>query len=117
MLEILEESMGETEKVRFIFQLIANSFPDKRIGFLKLFLETDTDLEHFKKLPFESSHVVSYSGSAVPIYESRINFYKSLLPLFNSPNLLEHKLGIEEHINGLRQTVEAEKKRDFIGHF
>jgi hypothetical protein len=35
-------------------------------------------------------------GSIVSGYENKVKFYESILPLFNSLDLLEHKLVIEE---------------------
>jgi hypothetical protein len=53
------------------------------------------------------------SGSAVPMLQKKIDFYKKIIPLCNSAELLEHKQYIEQRIRGIRYEIRNEKKRDF----
>ena len=64
-------------------------------------------------LSLESDHW-GWSGSAVPMYQARVEFWEALLHLCNTVELLDHKLFIERHIQSYRKRVEEEKKSDFI---
>ena len=115
---LLKENAKDKRKASYIFQLVVNCFGDKKKEFLEIFLEENKDLEDFKWLDFETNHVVMADvGSRIPTYEHKIKFYESLLPLFNSIDLLEHKLIIEEKINRYKQNIEDARKADFIGHY
>jgi hypothetical protein len=64
---------------------------------------------------FESGFM-SYSGSAVPVYQERIDYLKSLLQVFGSSELLEHRVHIQLMIDSLENRKSIEKKSDFMGH-
>lgn len=116
--EILKENAKDKRKAGYIFQLVVNCFGDIRKEFLEIFLKENKNLEDFKWLSFETNHVViSDAGSGIPALENKIKFYESLLPLFASIDLLEHRLIIEERIKNYKQQIEDSRKRDFIGHF
>lgn len=112
----IEENAQDADLMSFIFQIIANTMKDATKDFLEIFLQRNRNLEDFKQLSFENSFT-SWSGSAVPLYEEKVNFYDSLLPLFNSADLLEHRLIIENQKKCYREEVERHKKKDFIGHY
>lgn len=101
------------EYLRMMFQVVANLAYQRRIAFIRLFLEHNQRFEDFTKLPLESIGC-SWIGSAVPVFQNKVDYFESLLPLFNSAKLLRHKLLIEQRIQELRNRVEDEKKRDFI---
>lgn len=100
-----------------VFKIIANTMKDKTKDFLEVFLQKNRSIEDFKQLSFKDSFGVSWRGSAVPVYESIVAFYESLLPLFNSADLLEHRLRIEDQIKYYKEDIERHKKKDFIGHY
>lgn len=111
---LMEKNAENIEKVSHISQIVANCFPEKRKNFLASFLAKNKKFEDFKLIEFENNHIIAMQGSAVPRYEKRISFYESLLTLFNSVDLLEHKLCVEERIKSYKVTIEEEKKRDFM---
>lgn len=78
-----------------------------------MFVENNSNFKDFQKIPLES-FINSWSGSAVPMYQARIDYYQSLIPCLNKVELLQHRQYIEKRIQGYRETVESEKKKDFM---
>ncbi len=113
----IEKNAQDTYLMCFIFKIIANIIQGNTKEFLEILLQNNRNIEDFKQLRFESGGGDSWSGSAVPMYEGKVAFYESLLPLFNSADLLEHQLIIEEQIKYYKEDIERHKKRDFIGHY
>ena len=93
--------------------MIAQFSAERRKYFFSLFLSHNKRFDDFKKFPLEPSSG-SWSGSAVPMLQGRVDFFESLLPLLNTVDLLQHKQFVERIIQGVRQEIEREKKRDFI---
>lgn len=105
-------------KAAFVFQLVSNCFADHRKIILELFLKENNRFEDYKRLDFETNHVIMADGhTRIPRLESRIVFLESLLPLMSSATFLDHRYDIETRIDSLRVQIEDEKKRDFIGHY
>ncbi len=116
--EVFQENAKDKNKASYTFQIVVNCFGDRKKEFLEIFLQENKNLEDFRWLSFDTNHVVMADrGSFVFGYENKVKFYESILPLFNTIDLLEHKLAIEEEIKYCKQSIEREKKRDFIGHF
>lgn len=113
----IEGNAQDADLMSFTFKIITDVMKDKTKEFLEIFLQKNQKLEDFKKISFEPSSGISWSGSAVPVYEGKVNFYDSLLPLFNSADLLEHRLILEDRKKYYREEVERHKKKDFIGHY
>lgn len=111
----LGEICSEHSKKKYmhlLFSVIVNFESKRKITFYKTFLEKNTQFEDFKDLPFEPMPAY-LSGSAVPMLQKKIDFYKKIIPLCNSAELLEHKQYIEQRIRGIRYEIRNEKKRDF----
>lgn len=118
--KILKQNANDKRKASFIFQLVVNCFGDKKKEFLEVFIKANKSFEDFKYfgVDFQTNHIVMADrGSNIPRYENKIKFYESLLPLFNSIDLLEHKSEILKKINDYNRRIEEAKKRDFIGYF
>jgi hypothetical protein len=49
------------------------------------------------------------------MFQRRVDFFESLLPMLNTVALLRHKQRVEQKIQYLRDDIEREKKKDFIG--
>jgi len=43
-----------------------------------------------------------------------MEYFESLIPLFNSADFLKHKLYIERYIEDYRKRIESEKRREFM---
>ncbi len=96
-----------------MFNVITQFSSERRCSFIALFLERNKKFEDFEKLPLEPSSW-SYEGSAVPMHQKRVEYFESLLPLFNTVDFLQHKQYIERNIQWLRGAIEREKKKDFM---
>jgi hypothetical protein len=97
----------------FIFNLASYMSEDFRRELLSLFLQANNNYDDFKTLDYELT-TISWSGSRVPILEGEKNYLISILPLFNSEELLEHKAYVEEQVEHKIKSIESEKKRDFL---
>lgn len=98
--------------LEFLFEAVSNLPDEQRLHFISTFLEVNPSLEIFRNLALESrSH--SWSGSAVPMYQSRIDFFTLLLPKLTKITLLDHKLYIDKKILDLEKQKRFEKIRDF----
>ena len=111
--EMIKLHYKESDYMEIVFSVISELEPERRIPFIITFLNLNQSFENFKKLPLESSSR-GWSGSAVPMYQRRMEFFESLLPLFNKVDFLQHKKSIERRIEYIQKEIEREKKRDFI---
>jgi hypothetical protein len=98
-----------------VFDVVGNFAPKRRRGRIETFLRHNEDLEVFERLPLIPNWE-SWSGSRVPVLQRRVDYLESLLPLLHSVELLGHKQHVEHMIQWLRDDIEREKRRDFIGH-
>lgn len=114
--DVISENSLDSDFMRFIFNVISNFSAERRRKFIALFLNKNKNYEDFEKLSFEPSHW-SCSGSKVPMYQAKADFWGMLLPLCDSVELLDHKLFIEKNIQSYREAVEREKKSNFMDEF
>lgn len=112
--EMIEHRHGDSDFMQTLFAVIRNMSEDRRQRHIGTFLRYNQDFDAFAKLPLESD-LLSWSGSAVPMLQRRVDFFESLLPMLNTVALLRHKQRIEHKIQYLRDDIEREKKNDFIG--
>ena len=113
----IETNINETQKIKFIFKEIISYLSDiQRKLFIKYIVALDINFETFKELSLEDSFM-SWSGSAVPMYQKRIDFFESLLELFEGVKYLEFKKYIEEIIEWKKVEIKREKKSDFVDNF
>ena len=110
---IIQEQAQNNDLMDLIFRPISHFSPERRKRFIELFLENNKSYEDFEKLALEPS-TWSLRGSAVPMYQARVEYWESLLPLCNTVDLLQHRLYIERHVEANRKAMEAEKKSDFM---
>ncbi len=110
----IEKFHSDRERMRFIFEVVINVFSRKQKELLTVFLKHNKNYEDFDALPLESSSMSS-NGSFVPVYEARIQLLESLISLLpKDPALLQHRLRIEEKINGRKKDIDRESRRNFI---
>lgn len=114
LLKMVEEHAADMNYVAFLFGVIRDLGAGRRRALLAAFLRRNKRFEDFQRLPLEPSSW-GWSGSAVPMYQARVEFFESLLPLLNSVELLDHKLMVERSIGDLRKEIEREKRKDFMG--
>lgn len=111
--ELIANCHSDASFMEFIFDVIRDFAPERRLALLAIFLQNNQSFEIFRGLSLEPLGW-SWSGSAVPTLQGRIEYFESLLPLVNTVKLLKHKQLIEQKIQRLRNQIEYEKKRDFI---
>lgn len=98
--------------MQFLFSLISGFESERKLIFYKIFLEKNKDFDDFTNLSFEPM-ISSWSGSAVPMLQEKIDFYEKIRAICNSVELLKHRQSIEERIQNLRRQIQNEKKKDF----
>lgn len=113
LLRLMNERIEDVDFIEYLFELISHFSHKRRLLFVKNFVQLNENFETFKGLTLEP---ISWSsnGSWVPVLQGRIDYWKLLLPIMNTINLLPHKQYIEHQIRGLCAQIEQEKKRDFI---
>jgi len=104
--------------IEFLFEVIAYLPQEARSRLTFVFLQYNKNFDDFRRLALEPRSM-SWSGSAVPMYQGRIDYLKSLLPMLNDSQLLGHRNYIAQLVDFLEQNKNLEKKRDFMGidHF
>jgi hypothetical protein len=113
----IEININDTQKIKFIFKEIISYLSDtQRKIFIKYIIDLDIKFETFKKLSLEDSFM-SWSGSAVPMYQKRIEFFESLLELFDNVKYLEFENHIKQIIEYKKVEIKREKKSDFFDDF
>ena len=114
LLESLIESRYEDiDMMQLLFSVITTFPYERRYQFIHLFCKYNRNFEDFKKLPLEPS-IWNLSGSSEPTYESYAKYFKSLLPIFNTVELVEHKEYVEQEIKYFENRIKNQKKEDFI---
>lgn len=94
---------------------VISVFPlERRSRLLGLFVEFNKNVPDFQKLQIEPSSM-TWSGSAVPVYQNRIDNLQALLSMFQGAEFIEHRGYIEQLIFEYEQQKNREKKKDFIG--
>ena len=116
LLGLIEKGFADNGLMDLVFDVISEFAPERRTKFVESFLANNKDFDRFKLLQVEPSHW-SWTGSQVPVLQSRASYLESLLPLLNTVDLLEHKQHMEQRIRSLRDSIENEKKRDFLERF
>lgn len=111
----IEENTHEKGAIQIAFNIITYSFPDKKLEFLKLFLECNQNPELFDIISFQEGGV--YMESRVPIIEDDIKFLEQveslLLTMPNSLNFVTHKSIVKEKIESLKREIKRERKMEF----
>jgi hypothetical protein len=112
--EMISRWHDDRDFMRTLFTLSTNLGRDRLRSRLATFIHHNQDFDAFAALPLEPDSW-SWSGSAVPMFQGRGDFLESLLPMLNTAELLRHKQRVEHMIQYLRDQIEREKKKDFIG--
>lgn len=112
--EMIGRRHNDRDLMRTLFNMSTNLGRDRLRNRLETFIRLNQDFDAFAGLPLEPDSW-SWSGSAVPMYQGRVDFLESLLPMLNTADLLRHKQRVEHMIQYLRDNIEREKKKDFIG--
>ncbi len=112
LLNEIELYYDKNDYMRFLFSVISGFPLQRKLIFNKSFLDKNKEFDDFKNLPFEPT-ISSWSGSAVPMLQDKIDFYEEITKICNSVDLLKHRQFIEQKIKYIRDQIQYEKKRDF----
>ena len=113
LLKEIEFKSDKNDYMRFLFSAIAGFQLQRKLIFYKAFLGKNKEFDDFKNLPFEPT-ASSLSGSAVPMWQGKIDFYKEITQILcDSITLLKHREFIEQEITCMRNQIQREEKKDF----
>ncbi|NEQ37621.1 MAG: hypothetical protein F6K40_15660 [Okeania sp. SIO3I5] len=104
---------------------VTTTFPyERRYQFIDLFCKYNQNFEDFKKLPLEayvknnkelsSEDYILSSSKNIEATNKIVEYFKSLLPIFNAVKFLEHQRYIKQEIKYFEKSIEDEKKKDLI---
>jgi hypothetical protein len=110
---LIENRYGDTDFMKMVFSVVVQFPAKRRFPFVSSFLLHNDDFSAFEEIPLEP-YYHGWNDSAVPMYQERLEYFESLLPLTNTVKLLQHKQYIEQEIQSIRSQIEREKKRDFM---
>jgi hypothetical protein len=111
---LVEDRHTDTFFMDLLFRVVARFQPERSSPLVATFLENNKSLEAFQKLPLTPSSWSSGGGSLASVYQGWVDYFESLLPLFDPIELLLHRQLMERRIQDLRAQIEKEKKRDFM---
>ena len=100
--------------MEWLFDLISLLPVERRRQHIRTFLSVNSEIKTFQRLRLETIGMIS--GSWVPVFQHRVDFLESLLPLFDRVQLLEHRQYVQRGIQDYRDRIAKEKRKDFIGH-
>lgn len=103
----------DNDKMEYLFFGIATLPAERRVAYVKLFLDCNSSFDAFKSLPLFPL-TSSWSNSAVPYFSSRIRYLEQLLPYFVGLKFILHKKLIEDRIEDLKYRVQQEEIRDIL---
>jgi hypothetical protein len=104
----------DRQRMILIFDVITECFREKRLECLELFFSLNEDYETFERLAIQPNSWGG-EGSLVPVFEKKIEFLESILPLLSSLKFLKHRLHINDLILEWKQRIEDENKKNFLG--
>lgn len=117
---LIDEKYLEDKYIDVVFSIICYKYPSLKIEFLERFLRLNSDFEIFKNLEI-IPRSISWTGSYIPILESKKKTWESVLSVLNRlPNRLnyyEHKEYVNRQIGYCDLRIKEEMKREFYEDF
>lgn len=108
--QLIEQFPNDMDLVATVFEIAAESLPDIRKRLLARFIAKNQNVSDFRQLP-----LLTYSwDNIISAYEERIQFWESLLPLFNSLPFLKHRSTIEANIESMREGISRLQRQQFV---
>lgn len=95
-----------------VFDIAAEALPIHCRQLMTRFLEYNQNVEEFRSLPLFQLSGTAW-GSIVSVFDEKIKFLQSLLPLMNDLRYLGHRGVIEQQIDFWRRQIESERRREF----
>lgn len=100
-------------KMKFLFEAISNLSMVWLRTYIAVFCAHNPDYEIFKHLPL-TPRFSSCFGSLVPMYSSRVDFLRTLLPLFPGLQFIRHKKRVEDLISDYQKAIHEEEISDIL---
>lgn len=116
LLDQIRTRAHDLDFMRYLFTIISEFGDDRRLPFIKAFLETNPSFAVFQTIPLLPNHWGG-SGSMVPVIQKRNDFLNSVLDLLQQPAFLEHRARVEEDIRHHDGWIEREKRNNFLRDF
>ncbi len=111
---LITERNKDIQFISFLFKLIDLFVNERKIEFVKQFINLNNDFDSFSKLYLGYGIRGGFIDDIIKQYEKDRSFLKELIPLFNKKEFLEHKEYIQKRIECLEKQIKDEKKRRFI---
>lgn len=119
ILKLTQKYFDNERLVLMLIEVVYANFRDWFIEYYREFLLLNRDIEVTKNIAFGRSS--STTGSWVPVYQKKIEFYQDILKMISSlPNILDYSEHIdyfEQKIVWKRMDIEREMKRDFMDEY
>lgn len=117
--KLTQKHYNNEKLLLILIEVVYSSYRDWFMEYFKEFLLLNKDIEITKQISFGRSS--SATGSWVPVYQKKIEFYQDILRMINTlPNILdysEHINYFEQRIIWKKKDIESEQKRDFMEEF
>ncbi len=111
--DIIKRRSSEENLMMILFEVISGFSADRRKGRFETFVRSNADPEMFARLPMASNFAV-YDVGDFSRLQRRLEFLESLMPIFNTMDLLRHRQHVERLIQQTRTSIEFEKRRNFM---
>jgi len=112
--DLIKSRHQDIDFIEFLFETVAYFPKERRSRLIFTFLQYNKNFVDFKHLDIEPV-AMSWSGSAVPVYQELIDYLKSILQMLGSAQLLEHRAYVQQRIDAWEHRKNLEKKQDFMG--
>jgi len=116
LMRYIEHNATNRTKMQCVFEAISRCDVERKILFVAKFLESNDDFDLFESLPILPSSY-SYSGSAVPLYSSWLEFLQRILPLLTGLKFINHKKHIENLIERTKQMIVGAEISEILEDF
>ena len=104
---------NDVNKMKYIFHAIASLQVERKVAYVKLFLDYNDGYDAFESLPLFPL-LFRWSNSAVPYLNARIKYLEQLLPIFVGLKFVKHKKLVEQQIEGLKEEIRQEEIHDIL---
>ena len=111
----IRNNSANTKLIKGLFSVIIR-FGSNKFYFYRKFLDSNDNIDDFKKLPLTPSHC-SWSGSRAPLLEKESVFLKEIKSYCTEKNMFTHCQYLQELIKCKTKHIENELKKDFTDDY
>lgn len=97
----------------WLFDTIGLLSFERQRKFVAEFVGLNKDFDVFTNLQI-APLTSGFERSLIPVYQRRVEFFESLLPILNRVELLRHRHYVEQAIVDHRRLIEQEKRNEFL---